>query len=518
MREEFTNMRDLEGEGGRYFLSKEKDIISVSHKPKFNSVSACNLLLDKDSDFTEGGIKDQEMYHDFTNLDGSLHIPNLTIGNEPHDQPFEGIYIKSDSITIPNKYIGKEGSLMDINTQGGDVLLGSGESDQIVSNDGIEEDLYIYVYEAKVSFPDWDKFLDIDDYLDNTTEPCKDSAYGISSDYSCQMCERRAVNARNQESDRIARYCNGGMASVIRNYVEAGNQSSFSIPFPQIVTSKPWVPVSYESYQSSNYDGSFSEYEVHSQPGPEVFYNNEYELAYVPVVSIYQDCESIRQTGVMASGQVFEWIDAPTDDPHWGQGLSINGTFKYFDYKIYNNSGAEVQSSTPYDVGPQGFYLKSEEESDGTFEIVIDYLCNSGIMDHPTEISLQLGGPHQGTALNETVTWSVNHQSNSIDFVNSTTGNPLNYNIRIWYADYANKSDTPDLRDNCDEMNSHTAYDLCLESCKVDPGSLYPHDQYWLQSCWDNNLRSDSSLECGCGGVDKNNLSIPCGWKALMNA
>ena len=34
MREEFTNMRDLEGEGGRYFLSKDKDIISVSQNSR----------------------------------------------------------------------------------------------------------------------------------------------------------------------------------------------------------------------------------------------------------------------------------------------------------------------------------------------------------------------------------------------------------------------------------------------------------------------------------------------------
>jgi len=532
MREEFTNMRDLEGEGGRYFLSKDKDIISVSHKPKFNSVAACNLLLDKDSDFAEGGIKDQEMYHDFTNLDGSLHIPDLTIGYEPHDQPFEGIYIKSDSITIPNRYIGKEGSLIEINTQGGDVVLGSAiQSDQIVSDDGIEEGLNIYLHKAKVSFPDWDKFLEVDNYLDNTTEPCKDSTYGISSDNSCQICHRRAVKARNQEGDRIARYCNEGIFFLSSSHTEAGSQANFSVSFPEGVTNKPWIPAdptTYEQQKASletEHDiHSFEEYEFYIQllqGGPEVFYNNQDELAYVPFISLYQECEPIIQEEVMTSGQDFQWIDVPSDDPNWGRGLYLDGTFKGFDFKIYNNEGVEVQSGDPYEVSLEGFFVKSNEESDGTFRIEIEYICNEDIMNHPTELTdvwFQRGGPHQGTALNETITWSVNHQNNSIDFVNSVTTNPLNYNIKIWYGDYGRTDNTSDLRDNCDDMNPNTAYDLCLETCKVEPASQYPHSQYWLQSCWDNNLRSDSSFDCKCGGLDKNNLSIPCGWKALMNA
>ena len=238
MRESFSNLKEFAGDAEKYFLVKDKDnLVSIDRLPPIDISRACNVLMSKDSD-EPYGFKHDELFHK-NKEDGSLAIPNLVVSRNDTHTDIDGIDFQNSSVEIPNSYLGNSNNLITINHAGGGLISIGDASDTTTNQYGISNGFNLYSIGGGITFPDWDKFFEIDDYLENASMPCQQNSYGLPSQTGCDICESRASNHKEWElnrmqscSDHMRSLCGGAGETVDVEISFSDTGSYFWQPFP----------------------------------------------------------------------------------------------------------------------------------------------------------------------------------------------------------------------------------------------------------------------------------------------
>lgn len=189
----FTNLREYAGQADRVFLTDGQNTISIDKTPCFDAGGPKELdkiLYSKDNT-NNLNVKNSLLYHhDVTN--GSLSIPSLSI-NSASTHGIDGIYFNSN-FEIKNLKIGSQKSPKNIHHKGGSISFGDA-SKPITDLGGLVDNATIilkYNGSAGVSFPDWDRYLEIDDILENAENPCLRNKHNLETVEACDDCEDRS--------------------------------------------------------------------------------------------------------------------------------------------------------------------------------------------------------------------------------------------------------------------------------------------------------------------------------------
>ena len=479
MRECFSNLREYAGEAEKHFLVRGlNEIITIDKLPALAGKAVCNVILSKDSKHPEG-FKSPSLFH-HNPANGSLAIPNLVVHNENIDitAGVDGVDFKSiykEDLIIPNETIGHKNNLVDIvHSEGGEISIG-GSNYQAVDDNGVVDGFSIHSIGGGIKFPQWDKFFEVDTYLENADYPCKDNTHGLPSNRACETCEDRARNHELAEQKRLSD-CRAHMTSLCTEDCTSdpiGYSIDFNISYENLVLAVDTDPI----------DG-----------GLEIMYNDpSFNVVDVGPLDIsdfqteYPECYSQPDIAEELAGLINDSFASRSNFPYTAEARGDN-FYKYIWFGRLN----------PFD--PSDSYPEIPDGYVGLFASVdSDYrLCESS--DYDPNISCYYTycqdpgdyGLGQGVYVTFNQDWE-------------TTQAPAS---------------------NCyDYLKNSEAYDECLQSCK--DGSSSPITRHWRKTsrgmgCENpNSVKVDAAYECFCGGdyitADKNE-DHECGWRALMNA
>lgn len=290
MRESFSNLKEFAGDAEKYFLVKDKNnLVSIDKLPPIDISRACNVLMSKDSD-EPYGFKHDELFHK-NKEDGSLAIPNLVVSRNDTHTDIDGIDFQNSSVEIPNSYLGNSNNLITINHAGGGLISIGDASDTTTSQYGISNGFNLYSIGGGITFPDWDKFFEIDDYLGNASMPCQQNSYGLPSQTGCDTCESRASNHREWElnrmqncSDHMMSKC-GSPGEELDITISYENTGSYVLDqFPGYADPITGVGVGYSFSCSGVYESGVSE---DCRQNYEVMFEFDPDTNMVPMIEIF---------------------------------------------------------------------------------------------------------------------------------------------------------------------------------------------------------------------------------------
>ena len=194
----FTNQIEHAGAGpARIPLFLNGSIVLVEElihydEEDFFGCVPCNALAE---DPNEEYLSDPLLSSD----GGEIQLPNILAGwAGGGDAPLEGLkfgtaYSQEDAVNfgveLDNEYVGINTSRLQWKNYT-KAKLGS-SSENIVDSQGPAYGLTINIINNKLELPDWDRFFNVDTYLENSKETCISSSYGLSTDKHCEVCEER---------------------------------------------------------------------------------------------------------------------------------------------------------------------------------------------------------------------------------------------------------------------------------------------------------------------------------------
>jgi len=161
-------------------------------KEDFDGCVPCNALAD---DPNNEYLSDPLL----SSLGGEIQLPDILAGwAGGGDAPLAGLtfgqaYSQNDAVNfgveLDNEYIGKYTSRLRWKNYT-KAQLGS-NTEKIVSEDGVVDGLTINIIDNNLELPDWDKFFDLDTYLENSENTCIPNSYGLTIDKHCEVCKER---------------------------------------------------------------------------------------------------------------------------------------------------------------------------------------------------------------------------------------------------------------------------------------------------------------------------------------
>ena len=226
----FTNLREYAGQADRVFLTDGQSTISIEKAPCFDAGGPKELdkiLYSKDNT-NNLNVKNSLLYHhDVTN--GSLSIPSLSI-NSASTHGIDGIYFNSN-FEIKNLKIGSQKNPKNIHHKGGSISFGNANK-PITDSGGLVDNATIilkYNGSAGVSFPDWDRYLEIDDILENAEKPCLRNKHNLETVEACDDCDDRSdlwYNYEYKRRERCLNHPDGGGGGWNINTQKCANRSN----------------------------------------------------------------------------------------------------------------------------------------------------------------------------------------------------------------------------------------------------------------------------------------------------
>ena len=209
MKHGLTNLKDYAEAAlaKKYYLVKNNQSVLIDRAPCFDINKTPNIdhvLFNKDSSL-EGVNKNDLLYHhDITN--GSLSIPSLSVGSKS-THGVDGIYFNMP-FTIPNYHIGTAENPKNIYHKDGSITLGPPSTKPITDNAGVVDGVNIVMTSnmpggGGITFPEWDEFLEVDDFTDNAEKPCLRNEKDMTSIKECDRCDEKAFKWRGYEVERL---------------------------------------------------------------------------------------------------------------------------------------------------------------------------------------------------------------------------------------------------------------------------------------------------------------------------
>ena len=466
MRECFSNLREYAGEAEKHFLVRgENEVVTIDKLPELGGEAVCNVILSKSSEHSEGFKSPSLFHHKPTN--GSLAIPNLVVHNENVDisSGVDGVDFKSiykEDLIIPNKTIGHKNNLVDIEHNGGGEISIGGSNYKSVDYNGLVEGFSIHSIGGGIKFPQWDKFFEVDTYLENADYPCKNNAHGLPSSRACDTCEDRARTHELAEQKRLSD-CRAHMTSLC-DEVCTSDPIGYSIDFSI-------------SYENLRLGGPIDE-------GVEIFYNDP-KFNVADLGSLTQD--SFEQQ----FPECYSQPDVATE-----LALIIN-----------NNFANRVQDGFPYTAEARGDALYKyiwfgrlnplpSGESDNYPDIPDGYVGLPASFDSDYRLC-------ESSDYDENISCMYTYCQDPGDY-------GLGQGMFVTFNNNWQLDQSPSLNCN-DYLVTSEAYGECLQSCK--DGSSNPITRHWRKTsrgmgCENpNSVKVDAAYQCFCGGdyitVDK---------------
>lgn len=218
-----TNLKDYAGIAlaKKYYLVKNNQSVLIDKLPCFDINKTPNIdhvLFDKDSSLESVNKNNLLYHHDVTN--GSLSIPSLSVGSKS-THGVDGIYFNMP-FTISNDHIGTAENPKNIYHKDGSITLGPSSTKSITDNMGVADGVNIVMTSnmpggGGVTFPEWDKFLEVDDFTDNAEQPCLRNAKDMTSIKECDRCDEKALKWREYETKRLNK-CLGSFDDAKKYY------------------------------------------------------------------------------------------------------------------------------------------------------------------------------------------------------------------------------------------------------------------------------------------------------------